>query len=166
MSDTKNDSHLEKPESQEAKSDSQAKETDVSAATEFMVTQAEISGEIADLGIEDGESFGEDESQTKGKQSSGSRKQEDSAAASIPRFQPLPETVVMRKEIAEEIRKEIRKDERKILLAYVGVKKMPPHKLAELVARIRNLKDVLASLISATKEALTSLYLKWVKREV
>jgi hypothetical protein len=165
MSDAKNDSHLERLESQESKSDSQAKETDVSAATEFITTQAEVSSEIADLGIEDGESFGEDENQSKGKQSGGGKKQEEAAAIKT-HIHPLPDPIVMRKEVADEIRKEIRKDEKKILLAYIGVKKISPHKLAELVARIRNLKDILASIISASKEALMSLYLKWVKREV
>ncbi len=72
----------------------------------------------------------------------------------------------MKKEIAVEIRKEIRKEERKVLLAYTGIKKYSPHRLAEMVAKIRNLRDLLSSIMDATKEILTGLYLKWVKREV
>jgi predicted component of type VI protein secretion system len=71
----------------------------------------------------------------------------------------------MQKEIAAEIRKEIRKEEQKVLLAYVGLKKYSPSRLAEKVAKIRNLRDLLSGLVDATKEFLTGLYLKWVRRE-
>lgn len=72
----------------------------------------------------------------------------------------------MQKQVAAAIRKEIRRKERKILLAYVGVKKYSPHKLAEMIAQIRSLKDLLSTIFEATKEVLTGLYLKWVKKEV
>ena len=72
----------------------------------------------------------------------------------------------MQKAVATAIRQEIRKKEKKVLLAYVGVKKYSPHKLAEMIAQIRSLKDLLASLVDATKEILTGLYLKWIKKEI
>jgi hypothetical protein len=72
----------------------------------------------------------------------------------------------MKKDIASAIRKEIRKEEQKVLLAYAGVKKYPPDRLAEKVAKIRSLKDLLSSLLDATKEFLTGLYLKWVRKSV
>ncbi len=71
----------------------------------------------------------------------------------------------MKKQVTVAIRKEIRKEERKVLLAYVGVKKYSPYRLAEMVAKIRNLKDLLSSLMDVTKEILTGLYLKWVRKE-
>ena len=158
-----NENNREKVDS-ESKSFQKTEKVDVAATADLLTTQAEVAGEVADLGIEDGESFSEGESQTKGKQSAAASKQDDIAQTKS-HIQPLPIPVVMQKEVASEIRKEIRKEERKVLLVYAGVKKLPPHKLAEVVARIRNLKNVLASLASATKEILTSLYLKWVRKE-
>jgi hypothetical protein len=71
----------------------------------------------------------------------------------------------MQKEVTAAIRKEIRKKEKKVLLAYVGVKKYSPHKLAEMIAQVRSLKDLLSSIVDATKEILTGLYMKWVRLE-
>jgi len=71
----------------------------------------------------------------------------------------------MKKKVEKAIRAEIRKEEQKVLLAYVGLKKYSPNRLAEKIAKIRSLKDLLSSLISATKEFLTGLYLKWVQKK-
>jgi|GEM_PF-2223247 len=72
----------------------------------------------------------------------------------------------MQREVAAAIRKEIRREEQKVLLAYVGLKKYPPHYLAEKIAKIRSLRDLLSNLVDATKEFLTGLYLKWVRKSV
>lgn len=79
-------------------------------------------------------------------------------------LQPLPSPKKMQQQIAQAIRKEIRKDESKVFLTYVGLKKIPPHNLALIIAKIRQLKDLLASLLESSKEVLTGLYLKWVRQ--
>jgi len=132
-------------------------------------TAAEVSAEAMKT-IDSAESAEGDEgfSEKKGdkKDFSGSAKKDDTTVADLKaHIQKTVPTTKMRKEIAAEIRKEIRKEEQKVLLAYVGLKKYPPSRLAEKVAKIRSLRDLLSSLVDATKEFLTGLYLKWVRHE-
>lgn len=131
-----------------------------SAATDILDT-AEASESAEDAEGEGG--FGEGEDQSKGKNSRGGAAQTTDPVVFV---QPLPPPPVMKKAVAAEIRKEIRKQERDVVFVYVGIKKMSPDKLAELVARIRSLKELLASLIEATAEMLKGLYAKWVQKEV
>lgn len=138
------------------------------AEAELGATQAEISADImktAEVAEESGEGFGEDEQQGKAKQSSGGKKDEASPTQIKAHIHATIPQNKMRKDVAKEIRKEIRKEERKVFFAYTGIKRVSPHKLAEMVARIRNLRDVLASLLHATKEVLAGLYMKWVRKE-
>lgn len=88
---------------------------------------------------------------------------QDNQAALKAHLQPLPEPKKMQQQIMQALRYEIRQDERRIFWAYVGIKKISPNRLAVLVAKIRKLKNLLASLLESSKEVLTELYLKWVR---
>jgi hypothetical protein len=144
---------------------------DVKGATEVIQAAADVSAEVADLGIDSAESAESGESFSEKK---GNKKDHSMAKKVQPKTQQdlkahihktIP-TKKMKKEVTVAIRKEIRKEERKVLLAYAGIKKYSPHKLAEMIAKVRSLKDLLSSIVDATKEILTGLYLKWVKKEV
>jgi len=142
----------------------------IEAEAEIGSEMSKISAEVADLGIDSAESEGSGEgfSEKKGdKKDFSAGKQQAQTKQDLKAHIPKVVSIrVMQKEVASEIRKEIRKEERKILLAYVGVKKYSPDKLTKMVSKIRNLKDLLGNLLSATKEILSSLYLKWVKKEI
>lgn len=158
----------ETPEMVERKSASKSSEQSGKAGVDVSLTQAKVAGEVADLAIEDSESeksFSEKEDSQKGKQASGGKKSAVRAAKTTLPAQPIPSLPVMKREVMREIRKKIRKEERKVLLVYVGVHKLNPHRLAELLAKVRQLKDLLSSLLDATKEVLIGLYLKWVRKE-
>ena len=116
--------------------------------------------------MEGGESFSEKKSDSK-KSFSGSGTRDDQAAADLKaHITATVSTRKMQKQVAAEIRKEIRKSEKKVLLAHLGIKKYSPHKLAEMISKIRSLRDLLSSIVEATKEILMGLYLKWVRKEV
>jgi len=142
-------------------------ESEAEVGGEFQKFQAEV----ADLGIDSAESAEAAEGFSEGK----GNKKDDSAPKRDSNQQTQQDLKVhihatistkqMKKQVAAAIRKEIRKEERKVLLAYVGVKRYSPHKLAEMIAKIRSLRDLLSSLVDATKEILTGLYLKWVRKE-
>jgi len=174
-----NDAHKQAPEHHETSTDTpaaKAEAVDVQGTVELMSTQADVAGAAADVigtvdstesaegADESGEGFKEGEKQGKAKQGSGTAPQdvEDVAHAST---QPLPPPPVMKKELAQVIRKEIRKQERDVLFAYVGLKKVAPNKLAEMVTRLRSLKDLFASLLDATTDVVKGLYFKWVRKE-
>jgi hypothetical protein len=151
-----------------------AEQVDVKSATELLMNQADVAGATGEImgSIESSESaeasegFKEGEKQGKAKQGSGSSQQDNAAVASAhAHIHPLPPPPKMRKEVTRAIRQEIRKEERKIILAYVGLKKVSPDRLAEMVAQLRQLKDLLASLLDATADILKGLYLKWVRGE-
>ena len=169
--ESKDHGKIEKSEVPEAaakteKVDVKKLEAEAEIGAEAAKVAAEVA-EVAETGMENaesGEGFSEE----------GRQRKDDSAVkkSSQPTRQDLKAHIQkavpqkkMRKEVAREIRKEIRKEERKILLAYAGFKKYSPHRLAAMVAKIRSLKDLLASLVDATKEILTGLYLKWVRKE-
>ena len=141
------------------------------ADAEIGSTTAEISADAmkAIEGAESAES-GEGFSEGKGnkKDYSGGSGQasddDDDAQNLIAHIQKTVSQKQMQREVASAIRKEIRREEQKVLLAYVGIKKYPPHRLAEKIAKIRSLKDLLGSLLDVTKDFLTGLYLKWVKK--
>ncbi len=132
---------------------------------------AKIAAEVADLGIDSAESAEAAEGFSEGK---GDKKDSSTPTKTQKKTQDEIKAHIhkaisqgkMRKSVEKEIRKEIRKKERKVLLAYAGFKKYSPHKLAEMIAQIRSLKELLSSLLNATKEILTGLYLKWVKKEI
>ena len=162
-------------EKQEHSAEKQPEKVDVKkleAEAEIGSTAAEISTEAlktiegADAIDESSEGFSEQKGDKKDYSApSGATGDDDEDAQNL--FAHIQKTVSqkqMQREVASAIRKEIRKEEQKVLLAYVGIKKYPPHRLAEKIAKIRNLKDLLGSLVDATKEFLTGLYLKWVKR--
>lgn len=138
------------------------------------MTQAEVVGQVTDVigsaesaegseSAEDGEGFGEGEQSGKAKQGSGKGKQDDQQSTTQVKTAHLPPPTLMKKQIAQEIRKEIRKEEKKIMAAYLGFSDIAPDKLAEIVAKIRQLKDLLASLMDAAGDVLKSLYDKWVR---
>lgn len=144
----------------------------IEAEAEIQSEAAKVSAEVADLAIDSAESAegGEGFSEHKGDKKdhsapTGSVSDEDkkNLFAHIHATVPVKK---MKKEVAAAIRKEIRKEEKKVLLAYVGIKKYSPHRLAEKIAKIRSLRDLLSNLVDATKEFLTGLYLKWVKKSV
>lgn len=173
MTDHQNQGNHEKIEKSSQADSTKAEKVDVQGTANIITHQAEMAGrvgEVADFGVESSEStegekgFGEQEDTTKGKTATGVAQttNTDEIKTHIPAAVP---EVQMRREVAHEIRQEIRREERKVLLAYVGIKKMPPNKLAEIVARIRSLRDILAGLIDATKEILVGLYMKWVRKE-
>lgn len=169
MTGVKNSEHHEKSEKSEvSESTANAEKIDVKGATEVMQATADIAAEVADVGIEDAEA-------SEGYKEGGRQKAKDPSPSAKGKKQTQQDlkahiaktvsTKKMRKEVEKEIRKEIRKSERKVLLAYAGIKRYSPHKLAEMIAKIRSLRDLLSSLIEATKEVLTGLYLKWVRKE-
>lgn len=153
----------------------ESKKIDVAGAAKVMTEAANISSEVSDVmgdhieGAESAEGFSEGKGNKDSKQSTAKAKQkkDDQSVkdikAHIHKTIPVKQ---MQKEVAQEIRKEIRREERKVLMAYVGLKKYHPSRLAEIIAKIRQLKDLIASLVLVTKEVLTGLYLKWVRKEV
>lgn len=143
----------------------------IEAEAEVGAEAAKFAAEVAEIaeteieGAESGEGFSERKGQKK--DDSAVKKSSQQTQQNLKtHIHTTVSSKKMKKEIAVEIRKEIRKEERKVLLAYTGIKKYSPHRLAEMVAKIRNLRDLLSSIMDATKEILTGLYLKWVKREV
>lgn len=147
--------------------------TDVRGTADVFVAQAEVVGQVADVigtvessesseDAEGGEGFGEGEQSGKGKQSSG--KAQQSTQPTTSGTTPLPPPTLMRKQIIQEIRKEIRTEEKKIMAAYFGLSSLPPDKLQEILVKIRQLKDILASIIDATGDLLKTMYEKWVKK--
>ena len=138
-------------------------EAKVGEIAEGVKAAVDIAESVED-GAESGEGFSEDKGNKKGDsdvKKSSQQTQQDLKA----HVHAVVSSKKMKKQITVAIRKEIRKEERKVLLAYVGVKNYSPHKLAEMMARIRSLKDLLSNLLDATKEILTGLYLKWVRKE-
>ncbi len=170
-----NDSQSATPESHERKEatpkSKQAEKIDVKGTTEVMITQADVAGELADLNLESsesaesGESFKEGEKQGKAKQGSGATDDDEAVATAHAHIHQLPTPPQMKKEVVRAIRKEIRKEERQVMAAYLGVKKVAPERLTEMVANLRRLKDLLASLLDATTEVIKGLYFKWIKKE-
>ncbi|MFH0776374.1 MAG: hypothetical protein V1936_02055 [Patescibacteria group bacterium] len=122
--------------------------------------------EGADSIDESGEGFSENKGNKKDYSGSTGKSDDDSTQNLAAHVQATVSQSRMQKEVAAAIRKEIRKEERKVLLAYVGLKKYSPHRLAEKIAKIRSLRDLLSSLVDATKDFLTSLYLKWARKSV
>ncbi|MFH1546216.1 MAG: hypothetical protein ABIE14_02475 [Patescibacteria group bacterium] len=172
MRESKNHGKVEKSEVSEAaakteKVDVKKLESEAAVGVEAAKFAAEVA-EIAETGVESAES-GEGFSEQKGDQKDDSAVKKSSQQAQQDlkvHIHTIVSSQKMQKQIAVAIRKEIRKEEQKVLLAYVGIRKYSPHRLAAMVAKIRNLKDLLSSLVDATKEILTGLYLKWVKREI
>lgn len=172
MTGVKNSEQHEKNEKSEVSEPvAKAEEIDVKGSAEVMQATADIAADIAEVGIEDAEaSEGFKEREGGGRQkvkdpspkTKGRQQDEQDLKAHIHKTIPIK---TMRKEVEKEIRKEIRKEEKRVLLAYAGLKRYSPHKLSELVAKIRSLRDLLSSLVEATKEVLTGLYLKWVRKE-
>ncbi len=148
-----------------------AEKVDVKGVTEVMVAQADVAGELADLDLEgnesaeSGESFKEGEKQGKAKQGSGVTDDDEAVATAHAHIHKLPAPPQMKKAVVRAIRKEIRKEERQVMVAYLGIKKVAPHRLTEMVANLRKLKDLLASLVDTTAETIKGLYFKWVKGE-
>lgn len=145
----------------------------IAAEAEAGSMASEISTEAmkAIEGAESAESGGEGFSEQKGDKkdytgASGTAVSDDEAQNLFAYVQKTVPQKQMQREIAAAIRKEIRREEQKVLLAYVGLKKYPPHYLAEKIAKIRSLRDLLSNLVDATKEFLTGLYLKWVRKSV
>lgn len=172
-----NDAQKSAPEHHESSTEGSSKKAeavDVQGTAELITAQADIadataeviggieSAESSEEGEDGGEGFKEGEKQGKAKQGSGTVTADDDVA---PASQPLPPPPVMKKELTKVIRKEIRKQERDVLFAYVGLKKVAPNKLAEMVARLRQLKDLFASILDATTDVVKSLYFKWVRKE-
>ena len=174
MSDNQNLNALDQHEAKNtAPNKVESVPTDVRGTADVFVAQAEVVGQVADIigevessesaeDAEGGEGFGEDEQSGKGKQSSGTAKQGDQQTS--PKVVPLPPPTLMRKQVIQEIRKEIRKEEKKILSAYLGFSSIAPDNLQEILVKIRQLKDILASLIDATGDILKAMYEKWVKK--
>lgn len=173
MPAVKNSEHHEK--AQEKKPDSAKVDINVDkmvSEAEVGAETAKVAAEVADLGIDSAESAESAEGFKEGGRSKArdpspkGKKQTKQTQKDLKSHihKAIPQKK-MQKQVASAIRKEIRREERKVLLAYAGVKKYPPHKLAEMIAKIRSLKDLLASLVDATKEILTGLYMKWVHKE-
>jgi hypothetical protein len=162
------------PENSAEKSVSKTEKVNV-GALESSAAISEVASEIAKAAVEatevgeslddSGEGFSEQKGDSK-KSFSGSGKRDDQAAADLKaHIAATVSTRKMQKQVAAEIRKEIRKSEKKVLLAHLGIKKYSPHKLAEMISKIRSLRDLLSSIVEATKEILIGLYLKWVRKE-
>jgi len=134
------------------------------AAVDLVNTQSEVSAEVADLGIEDTEdekSFSEREDSTKAQQNTHNR-----SSKKIKSFiHEELSSKQMQKEIIQKVRAEIRRKGKVVFLSYVGLKKISPDRLTAIVARMRKLKNLLFELPGTTKEVLTSLYLKWSRKE-
>ncbi|MCF7836891.1 hypothetical protein K9N08_04480 [Candidatus Gracilibacteria bacterium] len=168
-------SHEKNPENSAEKSASKLEKIDV-GALESSAAISEVAGEIAKAAVEAtevgesldeaGEGFSEQKGDSK-KSFSGSGTRDDQAAVDLKaHIAATISTQKMQKQVAAEIRKEIRKSEKKVLLAHLGLKKYSPNKLAEMISKIRSLRDLLGSIVEATKEVLIGLYLKWVRKEV
>jgi len=167
----------EQAETQTEAPAAKAEAVDVQGTVELMSTQADVAGAAADVigGVESvesaegmdegGEGFKEGEKQGKAKQGSGTKAVQDAEDDAHTAAHPLPPPPVMKKELTKVIRKEIRKQERDVLFAYVGLKKVAPNKLAEMVSRLRSLKDLFASILDATTDVVKGLYFKWVRKE-
>ncbi|MCF7846287.1 MAG: hypothetical protein K9L85_03535 [Candidatus Peribacteraceae bacterium] len=164
----------ENPEKRHEKASGEGEKVDVKkieAEADVTEVASGIAAEVADLAIDSaesaeagGESFSEHKGDKKDYAAPKSGAATDDKQNLFAHIQATVPTAQMKKEVASAIRKEIRKEEQKVLLAYVGLKKYSPHRLAEKIAKIRSLKDLLSGLVDATKEFLTGLYLKWVKR--
>lgn len=163
--------HPEKAAEAAPKQTESATAADARGTAEVFMAQAEVVGQVTDVigdaesseSSEDGEGYGEGEQSGKGKQSS-SKKSQPTQPTPPPPI-PIPPPTLMRKQIAQEIRKEIREEEKKVIAAYFGFKKVAPDHLAEILAHIRQLKDILASIVELTADALKTMYLKWVRKE-
>ena len=65
-------------------------------------------------------------------------------------------------QVLKSIRKEIRKNERAIFLNYIGIRKISPEKLPAMLARLRQLKDLLLTAMKAAGGALRDMYKRYV----
>ncbi|MFH0834529.1 MAG: hypothetical protein V2A63_04050 [Patescibacteria group bacterium] len=165
--------NLENREHSTAEKSKKVDVDDVVGKAEIQSAASEISSEAmktiegAESADEADEGFSENKGNKKDDTAGGSAQasDDDEAQNLFAYVQKTVSTKQMQREVAAAIRKEIRAEEQKVLLAYVGLKKYPPHRLAEKIAKIRSLKDLLGSLLDATKDFLTGLYLKWVRRE-
>ena len=75
-----------------------------------------------------------------------------------------PSIEIMQIQVATKIEKEIRFLEKEMAKLISGSRaNFSPHKLNDVVSRIRSLREILANMVYATAEAIKALWMKYVK---
>ena len=153
------------PSVEKAKESAQQSKEFLKASQNFIEGLSSIveSGETGEIKEFAEGNVGEVTTEGKTKQAGGAIKG-GAAAVTEKKEKPLPSIEIMQIQVSTKIEKEIRVLEREAArLMSSGKANFSPHKLNDVVARIRTLREILANLVYYTADAIKALWMKYFR---
>jgi len=143
----------ERPEAEREKEKREA-EISVGIETREAIEGTEIpSGEVSEKEGEAKEGY------------AGTASGKTAAGGALVKKERIPEVNVMRKEVERSVKKEMKELQKKIRHVMEKSGTVDAYQLNGLIANLRKLQEILASLVYATGEFIKNLWLKYVKKE-